>query len=166
MKIKACGTCKDCPQIPTSPVSNTCSVLQDQVTKEIWHDWAHVFVNGTGLLNAWKWPEIEGLSSFKGDLMHSANWNHDVELENKTIGVIGTGSTSVQIIPNLQKIAKKVKVFMRSPTWISPPFARGLESNSSLRELMLTLCHRPFSYLNEATRDKSEHEAIYIHRRG
>lgn len=54
--------------------------------------------------------------------MHSAKWNHKVDLNNKTIGVIGTGSTSVQIIPQLQKIARKVKVFMRSPTWISPPF--------------------------------------------
>lgn len=54
--------------------------------------------------------------------MHSAKWNHDVDFNNKTIGVIGTGSTSVQILPQLQKVAKKVKVFMRSPTWISPPF--------------------------------------------
>ena len=104
---------------------DTHSVLQDQRKKTVWHDWAHVFVNGTGLLNTWKWPEIEGLSHFTGDLMHSANWNHDVDLKTKTIGVIGTGSTSVQIVPQLQKFAKEVKVFMRSPTWISPPFARG-----------------------------------------
>ena len=57
--------------------------------------------------------------------MHSANWDHSVDLDNKTIGVIGTGSTSVQIVPQLQKIAKEVKVFMRSPTWISPPFGGG-----------------------------------------
>lgn len=54
--------------------------------------------------------------------MHSAKWDHEVNFQNKTIGVIGTGSTSVQIIPQLQKVAKNVKVFMRSPTWISPPF--------------------------------------------
>ncbi|EXJ70203.1 uncharacterized protein A1O5_06271 [Cladophialophora psammophila CBS 110553] len=100
-------------------------VVEDQITKEIRHDWAHVFVNGTGLLNTWKWPEIDGLFNFKGDLMHSAKWNHDVNFDNKTIGVIGTGSTSVQIIPQLQKVARKVKVFMRSPTWISPPFGTG-----------------------------------------
>lgn len=57
--------------------------------------------------------------------MHSASWDHGVDLDNKTIGVIGTGSTSVQIVPQLQKIAKRIQVYMRSPTWISPPFGAG-----------------------------------------
>lgn len=48
--------------------------------------------------------------------MHSANWDHSVDLDNKTIGVIGVGSTSVQIVPQLQKIAKQVQVYMRSPS--------------------------------------------------
>nr|OQO30837.1 hypothetical protein B0A51_01337 [Rachicladosporium sp. CCFEE 5018] len=99
--------------------------IEDQVTKELRHDWAHVFVNGTGILNNWKWPEIEGLHDFAGPKMHSASWDQDIELGNKTIGVIGTGSTSVQIVPQLQKIAKQVQVYMRSPTWISPPFGAG-----------------------------------------
>lgn len=107
------------------------SVLQDQKTQEIWHDWAHVFINGTGLLNTWKWPEIKGLFDFKGDLMHSAKWNHDVDVTNKRIGLIGTGSTSVQILPQLQRVAKKVNVFMRSPTWISPPFG-GCETPNAI----------------------------------
>jgi len=91
-------------------------------TNKTWHDWAHVFINGTGILNTWKWPEIEGLSDFKGHIMHSAKWDHHVDFKGKTVGVIGTGSTSVQIVPELQKIAKHVDVYMRSPTWISPPF--------------------------------------------
>ena len=99
--------------------------LQDQRTGEQWQDWAHCFINGTGILNSWKWPEIDGLHDFKGPLMHSASWNHDVDFEGKTVGVIGTGSTSVQIVPQLQKVAKEVQVYMRSPTWISPPFGAG-----------------------------------------
>ncbi|KAF2815739.1 FAD/NAD(P)-binding domain-containing protein [Mytilinidion resinicola] len=98
---------------------------EDQVTKERSEDWAHVFVNGTGILNSWKWPEIEGLHDFKGGLMHSAAWDHSVDFEGKVVGVIGTGSTSVQIVPSLQKICKEVQVYMRSPTWISPPFGAG-----------------------------------------
>ena len=54
--------------------------------------------------------------------MHSAAWKNDIDLAGKTVGVIGTGSSSIQIVPQLQKICKDVKVFMRSPTWISPPF--------------------------------------------
>lgn len=111
-------------------VADPQSVLQNQATQEIWHDWAHVFINGSGLLNTWKWPDINGLHNFKGDLMHSAKWNHKVDFEDKAVGVIGTGSTSVQIIPQLQAVAKKVNVFMRSPTWISPPFG-GSESSDT-----------------------------------
>ncbi|KAK6432568.1 hypothetical protein LTR95_011266 [Oleoguttula sp. CCFEE 5521] len=99
--------------------------IEDQDTKDTWTDWCHVFVNGTGILNNWKWPEIEGLHDFAGPKMHSASWDQKTELDNKTIGVIGTGSTSVQIVPQLQKIAKQVQVYMRSPTWISPPFGAG-----------------------------------------
>ncbi|KAL6242201.1 hypothetical protein RBB50_010749 [Rhinocladiella similis] len=105
--------------------------LQDMVTKRIWYDWAHVFINGTGILNTWKWPDIEGLSDFKGSIMHSARWDHNVDFKDKTVGVIGTGSTSVQIVPELRKVAKHVDVFMRSPTWISPPF--GATALSALR---------------------------------
>lgn len=95
--------------------------LEDQVTKGTWQDWCHVLINGTGILNNWKWPDIEGLHDFAGPKMHSAAWDHDVDFQGKTVGVIGTGSTSVQIVPQLQKEAEHLKVFMRSSTWISPP---------------------------------------------
>ena len=100
--------------------------LQDTRSGEQWHDWAHCVVNGTGILNNWKWPAIEGLHDFGGPLMHSAKWDHSVDFENKTVGIIGTGSTSVQIVPQLQKMCKEVQVYMRSSTWISPPFGGGV----------------------------------------
>ncbi|EEY17853.1 4-hydroxyacetophenone monooxygenase [Verticillium alfalfae VaMs.102] len=101
--------------------------LEDQRTKASWQDWCHVLVNGTGILNNWKWPDVEGLHDFAGPKMHSAAWDHAVDFEGKTIGVIGTGSTSVQIVPALQKVAgTNLKVFMRSSTWISPPFGGGV----------------------------------------
>jgi len=101
------------------------STLEDQKTKEQWYDWCHVWINGTGILNNWKWPDIEGLHDFKGPKMHSASWDHGIDLDNKVIGVIGNGSTAVQIVPQLQKIAKQVQCYIRSSTWISPPFGGG-----------------------------------------
>jgi cation diffusion facilitator CzcD-associated flavoprotein CzcO len=100
--------------------------LEDQITKGVWQDWCHCLVNGTGILNSWKWPDIEGVHDFAGPKMHSANWNHSVDFEGKTVGVIGTGSTSLQIVPALQPKVKDMKVFMRSSTWISPPFGGGV----------------------------------------
>lgn len=96
--------------------------LEDTQTKERWTDWAHCVVNGTGILNSWKWPDVAHLEAFQGPKMHSAAWDHSLDLKDKVVGVIGTGSTSVQIVPELQKVCKQVQVFMRSPTWISPPF--------------------------------------------
>jgi cation diffusion facilitator CzcD-associated flavoprotein CzcO len=99
--------------------------IENTTTKETNTDWCHVLVNGSGILNNWRWPEIPGLHEFSGPLMHSAKWDHTVDFENKVVGVIGTGSTAVQIIPVLQKVAKQVQVYMRSPTWVSPPFGGG-----------------------------------------
>lgn len=123
--------------------------LEDQVTKEQWSDWAHFVVNGTGILNNWQWPDIKGLHDFQGPLMHSASWNHDVELDNKVIGVVGTGSTSVQIVPQMQKIAKQVQVYMRSPTWISPPFGAGALQTDLQKGAEVDPGHRQYKFTEE-----------------
>ncbi|RDW77743.1 hypothetical protein BP6252_05796 [Coleophoma cylindrospora] len=102
--------------------------LENQDTKEVTEDWCHVLVNGSGILNNWKWPDIEGIHDFKGPKLHSANWDHSVDFQDKQVGVIGTGSSSVQIVPQLQKVVKNMEVFMRSSTWISPPFGGGVLS--------------------------------------
>ncbi|KAG9244397.1 hypothetical protein BJ878DRAFT_534602 [Calycina marina] len=99
--------------------------IEDQVSKELRTDWCNVLVNGSGILNNWKWPDIEGIDDFKGPKLHSANWDHSIDFKDKSIGVIGTGSSSVQIVPQMQKVVKHMEVFMRSPTWISPPFGGG-----------------------------------------
>jgi len=50
----------------------------------------------------WKWPEIEGIHSFKGDLIHSANWPKDFKYSGKKVAVLGNGSSGVQIVPAIQ----------------------------------------------------------------
>jgi cation diffusion facilitator CzcD-associated flavoprotein CzcO len=57
---------------------------------------------------------------FQGTLLHSANWDTSVDYTDKTVAVIGTGSSAIQIIPQVQKKAKHLTAFMRSCTWISP----------------------------------------------
>ena len=85
------------------------------------HDWCHVLVNGTGFLNKWRWPDIPGLHDFGGSLLHSANWDRSVDWAGKKVAVIGTGSSSIQIVPQIQRTAAHLTAFMRSVTWISPP---------------------------------------------
>ncbi|OAG43817.1 hypothetical protein AYO21_02044 [Fonsecaea monophora] len=109
--------------------------LLDTVTGERVEDWAHVVINGTGILNTWTWPEILGLKDFKGPVMHSAQWNHKVDFAGKSVGVIGKGSSAVQIVPQLQPVTKHLDIFMRPEgTWISPPFGFGTLGDEFRRE--------------------------------
>lgn len=134
--------------------------VQDTKTGQCWKDWAHCVVNGTGILNTWKWPDVDGLHDFEGPLMHSAAWNHDVDFNNKTVGVIGTGSTSVQIVPQLQKICKEVQVYMRSPTWISPPFGAGALSTDLKRGTEEDPGHRQYAF-TEADKKRFREDPEY-----
>lgn len=61
-----------------------------------------VLVQGVGTLNAWKYPDIEGISSFKGQLMHTATWDDSVDLKGKSVAVIGNGASAVQCVAALQ----------------------------------------------------------------
>ncbi|HEX2213063.1 MAG TPA: NAD(P)/FAD-dependent oxidoreductase [Mycobacterium sp.] len=65
-------------------------------------------------------PRIEGIDDFGGVMVHSARWNADLDLADKTVAVIGTGSTAVQLIPELVRRAGKVVVFQRTPGWVLP----------------------------------------------
>ncbi|RVX71029.1 hypothetical protein B0A52_03394 [Exophiala mesophila] len=87
---------------------------------QIVHDWCHVLVNGAGVVNRWKWPVIEGLHDFQGKLAHSAAWDETINTEGKKVAVIGTGSSSIQMVPHLAKGAEHLTVFMRNQFWISP----------------------------------------------
>ena len=67
-----------------------------------------------------KKPDLEGLETFAGAVFHSAEWDHSVALEGKRIGVIGTGSTGMQITRALAPVAGRFKLFQRTPQWIFP----------------------------------------------
>ncbi|AEO67780.1 uncharacterized protein THITE_2050573 [Thermothielavioides terrestris NRRL 8126] len=82
-------------------------------------------INASGILNNWRWPAIPGLHSFKGELLHSAAWDDTVQLAGKRVGLIGNGSSGVQILPEIQPVAAHLTTFIREPTWVCP--TRGME---------------------------------------
>ncbi|KIW77772.1 hypothetical protein Z517_07605 [Fonsecaea pedrosoi CBS 271.37] len=94
--------------------------IEDLATGNTFQDTGDILVNATGFLNKWTWPHIEGIDKFRRPKVHSAAWDDSINFHNKTIGVIGSGSSAIQIVPQMQKVAKDLKVFMRSPTWITP----------------------------------------------
>ncbi|KAH7083601.1 hypothetical protein FB567DRAFT_604618 [Paraphoma chrysanthemicola] len=86
------------------------------------------FINAAGVLNNWRWPAVSGLESFKGPLLHSAAWNQSIDLSGKRVGLIGNGSSGIQILPQIRKLASHVTTFIRSPTWVSP--TKGMEHHT------------------------------------
>ncbi|CAJ2510373.1 Uu.00g050760.m01.CDS01 [Anthostomella pinea] len=92
-------------------------------TGEVFEDDVDVLIAARGNLSDPAWPDIPGLEDYQGELMHSALWNDKFDFRNKTVGVVGNGSSSIQIVPHLQKIeGTQVSCFVRSKTWITNPF--------------------------------------------
>ncbi len=81
---------------------------------------ASAVVSAVGQLNRPKLPDITGVESFRGPSMHSAAWNHDVDLTGKRVAVIGTGASAFQIVPTIAGTAASVTVFQRSAPWMFP----------------------------------------------
>ncbi|WP_255285507.1 flavin-containing monooxygenase [Nocardia pseudobrasiliensis] len=77
-------------------------------------------ITGTGHLADESLPQIPGLEGFTGEAFHSARWNHEVALEGKRIGVVGSGATAIQVVPQLAEIASELVVFQRSAPYITP----------------------------------------------
>lgn len=65
-------------------------------------------------------PKLKGIESFKGEMFHSARWNHDYDLTGKRVAVIGTGASAIQFIPQVQPLAKQLIVFQRTAPWVLP----------------------------------------------
>ncbi|KAK8102398.1 hypothetical protein PG984_015544 [Apiospora sp. TS-2023a] len=86
---------------------------------------ADFLINASGVLNKWKWPEIAGFDSFKGPKIHSAAWDESVDLKGKRVGLIGNGSSAIQILPQMQAVADHVTTFIRQPTYVVPQQGMG-----------------------------------------
>jgi cation diffusion facilitator CzcD-associated flavoprotein CzcO len=84
------------------------------------HDEVDVVIAATGVLHHPKYPDIAGLDSFGGAMFHSSRWDHDVELDGARVGVIGTGSTAVQIVGEIAERVAHLSLFQRTPQWVLP----------------------------------------------
>jgi cation diffusion facilitator CzcD-associated flavoprotein CzcO len=94
-------------------------------------DTCNVLVNGSGVVNKWKWPAIEGLHDFRGTLAHSAAWDPEIDWKDKTVAVLGSGSSSIQLVPQLGKTAKHLTVCIRNPTYVGPLMATSIPNKEA-----------------------------------
>jgi len=130
-----------------------------------------ILILATGFLSHPKMPEIKGIETFAGKVIHTARWDHSYDLNGKRAAVIGTGATSVQLVPEIAPKLAQLDVYQRTAIWVSPKndaaipapvktlFARLPQSQrlarfagSSVLELMMVtgvLHHKQLGLLNK-----------------
>lgn len=86
---------------------------------------ARVFVPATGALSHPAYPDIKGMSTFKGKAIHAARWDSNLDLKGKRVGVIGSGASAIQVVPNIADEVADLKVFQRTPSWVLPKHNRA-----------------------------------------
>jgi cyclohexanone monooxygenase len=79
---------------------------------------AKYVILANGILTTPKLARISGMETFGGESFHTSRWDYDVDLEGKRVGIIGTGATAVQVIPEIAKVVGELFVFQRTPSTI------------------------------------------------
>jgi cation diffusion facilitator CzcD-associated flavoprotein CzcO len=103
-------------------------VMRCELVDGRWHletasghrDEVDVVIGATGVLHHPRLPDIEGLDDFEGAAFHSSRWDHDVSLDGARVGIIGTGSTAVQIVGAVVDQVAHLSLFQRTPQWVLP----------------------------------------------
>ncbi|MCU1407886.1 MAG: NAD(P)/FAD-dependent oxidoreductase [Glaciihabitans sp.] len=81
---------------------------------------SRVLILAAGRLSEPSLPAIPGLDSFSGPVMHSSTWNPDVDLSGARVGVVGTGASAIQLVPQVAAIAGQTTLFQRSAPYVVP----------------------------------------------
>ena len=108
-----------------------------------------VLVGAVGALCEPALPDIEGIGTFRGELFHSARWNHDADLKGKRVALIGTGASAIQIGPAIAGDVAHLDVYQRTAPWVMPRHDRAYSKVESL-------AYQHVPYLQRVAR-----EAIY-----
>lgn len=144
-----------------------------------------LLIMATGFLSQPRMPDIPGIETFAGKVIHTAAWDHDYDLNNRRAAVIGTGATSVQLVPEIARRLAQLDVYQRTAIWVTPKLdsriPRALQglfaalpgtqksarfvSDSILEAIMVTgvLHNRELAFLNQTMeRVCKAHMAFHI----
>ena len=86
---------------------------------------AQFLIAATGYLCQPRTPDIPGIDTFEGRVLHAARWDDSYSMRGRRAAVIGTGSTGVQLIPELAKETSELTVYQRTPIWVMPKLDFG-----------------------------------------
>ena len=88
---------------------------------------ARMLIMAAGCLSQPQFPDLPGLKQFSGRVLHTGQWPHEpVDFRSQRVGIVGTGSSGIQLIPEVAKQAAHLTVFQRTPNFSLPAFNRPL----------------------------------------
>ncbi len=85
-----------------------------------------MLISAVGFLNVPRYPDWPGLADFTGPAFHTARWEHEHDLTDKVVAVVGTGSSATQVVPAIQPLVQELFLFQREPGWVMPKGERDL----------------------------------------
>jgi cation diffusion facilitator CzcD-associated flavoprotein CzcO len=108
---------------------------------------ARLLINATGFLSQRHCPDIPGLDTFGGEILHTTRWDPRRNLRGLRVGAIGTGATSVQLLPEISKVVDTLTVYQRTPIWVTPKFDFTVPDSVQRLFVKTPLLHRVVSFL-------------------
>ncbi len=81
---------------------------------------ADYLFSAVGILNIPKYPQIDGLDEFAGEVYHTSRWPAEADLSGKRVAVIGNGASGMQVAPAIADEVSRMTIFARSKQWAAP----------------------------------------------
>ncbi|KUH82155.1 MULTISPECIES: NAD(P)/FAD-dependent oxidoreductase [unclassified Mycobacterium] len=125
---------------------------------------ARFLITATGFLSQPRLPDIPGIADFEGKVIHTAAWDDDYDPAGRRVAIIGTGSTAVQLIPELAKTAGVLTVYQRTATYVYPRIDFGLSDRAKRLFARIPLTQRLVRAVTDAIYEFFAYTSLH-HRR-
>ncbi len=125
---------------------------------------ARFLITATGFLSQPYTPDIPGINTFAGKVIHSTAWDDDYAMAGRRVAVIGTGATAVQLIPELAKEAADLTVYQRTPIWVVPKIDVRFSERARRLFARLPITQRAIRVVTDAIYEFMVYTGILHHR--
>jgi cation diffusion facilitator CzcD-associated flavoprotein CzcO len=125
---------------------------------------ARYLITATGFLSQPKVPDIPGIDSFEGKVIHTTAWDDEYPLQGRRVAVIGTGATAVQLIPELAKKVGDLTVYQRTPIWVVPKIDLRFGERAKRLFARIPLTQRAIRWFTDSIYEVMINTAVIRHR--
>jgi cation diffusion facilitator CzcD-associated flavoprotein CzcO len=125
---------------------------------------ARYLITATGFLSQPHTPDIPGIADFEGRIIHTTAWDDSYDFDGRRVGIIGTGATAVQLIPELAKRAADLTVYQRTATHVVPKLDFAIPPRLQRLFARVPLVQRSFRWVTDTLFELMMVSAVLNHR--